>query len=213
MASGAGAYLPGFCRSRAQKAYDGHMPTDTEREAPMTNTASSRSEIIRDIRNSDKTYFVRNLTNERISSSLSEPPLSLGPKGHGEDVAILPKAVLDEPGFQRMWSAGKLAVSDDPEIESEMIESAGIAQARQDEEYRRLTGEVEIEEPYSNKELVEKTCLISGERVYQSQADIKNMVPPLAPEHKNRAHEFTPHVSQDEKGNEVVTFSRVTIEK
>lgn len=188
------------------------MPTDIEGEAQVTTTASSRSEIIRDIRNSDKTYFVRNLTNERISSSLSEPPLSLGPKGHGEDVAILPKTVLDEPGFQRMWSAGKLAVSDDPEIESEMIESAGIAQARQDAEMAKLAGGAEIEEPYSNKELVEKKCLISGERVYQSQADIKNMVPPLAPVYKDRAHEFTPTVSQDEKGDEVVEFNRVTIE-
>ena len=177
----------------------------------MTSTASSRSEIIRDIRNSDKTYFVRNLTNERISSSLSEPPLSLGPKGHGEDVAILPKAVLDEPGFQRMWSAGKLTVTDDPSVEDEMIESAVANQARQDAEMAKLQGV--IEEPSSNRDLIEKKCLISGDTVYQTQADIKNMVPPLAPVYKDRAHEFTPTVSQDEKGNEVVKFNRVTIEQ
>lgn len=192
----------------------GLMPTNThEGEANVTTTSRSRSEIIRDIRTSDKTYFVRNLTNERISSSLSEPPLSLGPKGMGEDVAILPKAVLDEPGFQRMWSAGKLHITDDPSVEGEMIEAAEATRIRQEAEMEKLAGGAQVEEPYSNKELVEKECLVSGERVYQSQADVKNMVPPLAPMYKDRAHEFVSHVSQDEKGNEVVTFSRVTVEK
>lgn len=186
--------------------------TTTEEGAPVTQQ-KTRSEMVREIRNSDKTYFVRNNTNGRISSSITEPPLSLGPSGMGEDVAILPKAILDEPGFQRMWSSGMVTVSDDPAIEEEMINSAATTQARQDEEYRRLTGEVEIEEPSSNRELIEKKCLISGERVYQSQAEVKNMVPPLSPIHKDRAHEFIPHVSSDDQGNEVVTFSRVTIEQ
>lgn len=173
----------------------------------------SRSEIIREIRTSDKTYFVRNNTTHRISSSASTPPLSLGPAGRGEDVAILPKAVIDEPGFQRLWSSGKLTITDDPAIEEEMVESAGANQERREAERRKLLGDVEIEEPSSNRDLIEKTCLVSGERVYQTQVEVRNMVPPLAPAYKNRAHEFIPHPSRDAQGNESVTFSRVTIEK
>lgn len=174
-------------------------------------TTKSRSEIIREIRTSDRTFFVRNNTRERISSSATEPPLSLGPAGMGEDVSILPKGVLDEPGFQRLWSAGKITITDDPAVEDEMIESAVANQARQDAEMAKLQGV--IEEPSSNRDLMEKKCLISGETVYQTQADIKNMVPPLAPIYKDRAHEFVPSVSPDGKGGETVTFSKVTIEK
>lgn len=171
----------------------------------------SRSQIIRDIRTSDRTYFVRNNTRNRVTCSTVTPPLSLGPSGMGEDVAILPKAALDEPGFQRMWSAGKLTISDDQKIEEEMIESAGIVQDRKDAEMDKLRGE--IEEPSSNRDLVEKKCLISGELVYQTASDVRNMVPPLAPAHKDRQHEFVPSVSSDGQGNEVVTFNRVSIEK
>lgn len=185
--------------------------TQSEGEAMSSTETRSRSEIIRDIRTSDKTYFVKNLTTARVSSSLCEPPLSLGPVGMGEDVAILPKGVLDEPGFQRMWSSGKLLITDDPSVEDDMIESATTNQQRRDDEMAKLAGE--IEEPSSNRDLIEKKCLVSGELVYQTAADEKNMVPPLAPAYKNRAHEFTPTVSSDGKGNEVVTFSRVTIEK
>lgn len=98
MASGAGERSPASVVSGACKRMMGLMPTNThEGEANVTTTSRSRSEIIRDIRTSDKTYFVRNLTNERISSSLSEPPLSLGPKGMGEDVAILPRPSWTSP--------------------------------------------------------------------------------------------------------------------
>lgn len=185
--------------------------TTSEGEASAMTTTKSRSEIIREIRTSDRTYFVRNNTRERISSSATEPPLSLGPAGMGEDVSILPKGVLDEPGFQRLWSAGKLTITDDPSVEDEMIESAVANQARQDAEMAKLQGV--IEEPSSNRDLIEKKCLISGETVYQTQADIKNMVPPLAPIYKDRAHEFVPSVSPDGKGGEIVTFSKVTVEK
>lgn len=174
-------------------------------------TPKSRSDMIREIRQSDVTYFVKNNTSSRVTCSTVNPPLSLGPAGMGEDVAILPKAALDEPGFQRMWSQGKLTISDDQRMEEEMIAAAATSQSRKDAEMLKLSAEVE--EPSSNRDLIEKTCLISGERVYQTVADIKNMVPPLAPAYKDRAHEFTPTVSQDGKGNEVVSFARVTIDQ
>lgn len=171
----------------------------------------SRSEMIREIRQSDVTYFVKNNTTSRVTCSTVKPTLSLGPAGMGEDVAILPKAALDEPGFQRMWSQGKLTISDDQRMEEAMIEAAATSQTRKDAEMLKLSAEVE--EPSSNRDLIAKKCLISGETIYQTVADIKNMVPPLAPAYKDRAHEFTPTVSMDEKGEQVVTFARVTIEQ
>lgn len=188
------------------------MTISTEGEASVTDTKpKSRSEIIRDIRTSDKTYFVKNNTANRVTCSTSKPPLSLGPTGMGEDVAILPKSALDEPGFQRMWIAGKLTITDDQSIEDQMVEAAGVNQANQDAEAARLAGI--IEEPSSNRDLIQKKCLVSGETVYQTQADINNMVPPLAPAYKNRASEFIPSVSSDGQGNEVVKFSKATVEK
>ena len=179
----------------------------------MSDTApqKTRSEMIREIRTSDKTYFFRNETRTRLSCSTEKQAISLGPAGRGEDVAILPKELLDQPGFQRMWAAGKITVSDDPKMEEEMIEAAATYSNRNKDAFSHL--QAEVEEPSSNRDLTEKKCLVSGQRVYQTHIDIKNMVPPLAPEHKDRAHEFIPHVSQDEQGNEVVTFSRVTVEK
>ena len=190
------------------------MTTRTEGDAPMSEAApkqKTRSEMIREIRTSEATYFFRNNTNNRLSCSTEKQYLSLGPAGRGEDVAILPKELLDQPGFQRLWAAGKVTISDDPAMEEEMIQASARNDELRDQAQRDLQNI--IEEPSSNRDLLERECLISGERVYQTYSDIKNMVPPLAPEHKSRAHEFTPHVSQDEKGNEVVTFSRVTIEK
>lgn len=182
----------------------------------MSDTApkqKTRSEILQEIRESDKVWFVKNNTKSHISSSFSEPPLSLGPAGKGGDVSILPKAVVDEPGFQHMWRAGKITVTDDPSVEEEMVESMALAKERRKVEYSKLVGGAEVEEPSSNKDLIEKKCLVTGERVYQTQVEVKNMVPPLSPIYKDRAHEFVANVSQDEKGNEVVTFSRVTVEK
>lgn len=175
------------------------------------SSTKSRSEMIREIRQSEATYFVRNNTPSRVTCSTVTPPLSLGPAGRGSDVTILPKAALDEPGFQRLWAQGKLTISDDQAMEEEMIASADRSEQLYQEQQANLTAQ--IEEPSSNRDLVEKKCLISGERIYQSVAEEKNMVPPLAPAYKDRAHEFTPTVSQDEKGNEVVRFSKVTIEK
>lgn len=190
------------------------MTTHTEGEASVTDAApktKTRSELIREIKESGNTFYVRNNTRARITNG--SPYLSLGPAGLGDDVSILPKEILAQKGFQRLWATGKVSISDDSSIENEIEEGAEAAQLRRQREYRKLVGGAQVEEPASNRDLIEKTCLITGERVYQSQADVKNMVPPLAPAHKNRAHEFTPTVSQDEKGNEVVKFSRVTIEQ
>ena len=190
------------------------MTTRTEGDAQMTDTApkqKSRSEMVRDIRTSEDTYFIKNNTRNRVSCSTPTQAISLGPAGRGEDVAILPKDLLDQPGFQRMWASGKITITDDPSIEEEMIESAGASELRKQKREAELSAM--IEEPASNRDLLEKKCLISGQRVYQTQADIKNMVPPLAPEYKNRAHEFVASLSPDGKGGETVTFSKVTIEK
>lgn len=171
----------------------------------------SRSDMIREIRQSDVTYFVKNNTSSRVTCSTVKPVLTLGPAGMGEDVAILPKDALNEPGFQRLWSQGKLTISDDQGMEEEMIQAAATSQLRKDAEMHKVSAEVE--EPSSNRDLVPAKCLISGETIYQTVADVKNMVPPLAPAYKDRAHEFTPTVGSDENGGQVVKFSRVQIEK
>lgn len=176
-----------------------------------TAKTKTRSEIIRDIRTSETTYFVKNNTRNRVSCSTDKQAISLGPAGRGEDVAILPKELLDQPGFQRMWAAGKITITDDQSIEEQMIESAATHAQIKRSEMDKL--HAQIEEPATNRDLIEKTCLISGERVYQTQAQIKNMVPPLAPAYKDRAHEFIPSVSSDGQGNEVVTFAKATVDK
>lgn len=171
----------------------------------------TRAELIQEIRESDRTYYIRNNTSGRIRCE-AEPPISLGPAGYGQDTATLPKEILSSTGIQRMWAQGRITITDDPSIEEEMVEGSIRARAAQEEARRKLFGGAELEEPSSNRDLVEKKCLITGDRVYQTVADIKNMVPPLVPAYKNRAHEFIPTVSLDAKGNEVVTFNRVAIE-
>ena len=188
--------------------------TTTEGEASVNATQpkiKSRLQMINEIRKSDTPYFVKNNTNTRVTCATVTPPLSLGPAGRGEDVALLPKEALNEPGFQRMWAQGKLSISDDPAMEEEMVLSALTKEERRQSERDKATAE--IEEPASNRDLVQETCLISGDPVWQTVADKKNMVPPLAPAYKDRAHEFTPTVTQDERGEQVVKFSRVTIEQ
>lgn len=175
---------------------------------PQTKT---RSEILKELKDSEATWYIKNNTRGQIVNSSAG--LSLGPAGSGEHIAILSEQIFSSLGIQRMWSAGKLTISDDPALEQEMYEGGRVAQKRYQTERQNLVGTAEIEEPASNRDLIEKRCLITGERVYQTYAEIKNMVPPLAPAHKDRAHEFTPTVSQDEKGNEVVSFNRVTIEQ
>lgn len=189
----------------------GAMSTDTEGEATVT-AQKSRVELAREIQKSKKVWYIKNNTNAILNCN-TEPPLSLGPSGFGQDVAVLPKEILTSAGIQRMWARGELTITDDPAIEEEMIEGSIQAEARQEATRKALFGDAELEEPSSNRDLVAKKCLVSGDTVYQTVAEIKNMVPPLIPAYKDRAHEFIPHVSQDERGNEVVTFSRVTIEQ
>lgn len=139
------------------------------------------------------TLFVRNETPNTITHNTldkSQPPFILGAKGSDDSVQVLPKWVAEAPGFQRVWLRKLVTISDDPEMENEIVfqaEKRTLAQAASVNQTQAV-----IQESASARSMVEEKCLISGERIFMTEADVKNQIPPLAERFKHRAHEFVP---------------------
>lgn len=157
------------------------------------------------IRKYDGVLYVRNNTEFTVTLNTKEELFVLGAKGTSEECKIIPKASLMLSGFHRMLMRGELSVS--PDYEDLATEAA----LRADSETDRYRAQVDdaLEAPSTDVDMVEKKCLISGERVFQTRRDIKNLVPPLADAYKGREHEFV----AVEKPDGSVDFRRVTVSK
>lgn len=157
------------------------------------------------IRKYDGILYVRNNTAMTITLNTSEELFYITPKGTEEDCKILPKGSAMLSGFHRLLMRGSLTVS--PDLEEFATEGALAAEAQRQSRLDAMTDA--LEPPSTDVDMVEKTCLISGKRVFQTRKDIKNLVPPLADEYKGREHEFVPV----EKPDGSVDFHRATVTK
>lgn len=174
--------------------------------APTTEAHTPKKITLQLLREFTGTLFVRNETLNTITHNTldkSQPPFILGAKGSDDSVQVLPKWVAEAPGFQRVWLRKLVTISDDPEMENEIVfqaEKRTLAQAASVNQTQAV-----IEQPSSARTMVEAQCLISGERVFMTEKDVKEQKPPLAERFQSRAHEFVPtEVSDGANGGKLV---------
>lgn len=174
-------------------------------------TATAQTLTIADIQDFDGVLYVENLTMNQVTCNdlATKRTFALGPRGSSSAVRTLPKDVAAEPGFQRLWLKGGVAISTDPNMQ-ERIALAAVAQDERREQYLNEIQAV-VEAPSATRNLVERRCLISGERVFQTEQEVKDMVPPLAERFQDRAHEFVAtEVMKD--GQSALVWNTVTVE-
>lgn len=156
------------------------------------------------------TLYVKNHSGKTITANISNQPdgqFLLEAHGRDGDTQIMPAYCLDLAGFQKIIAKGQVTISPDygDEALAQTLASDAAAEAERDS-YSEL-----VEENSSKKDIVQKECLISGQTVFQTQAEIDDMVPPLADEHKDRAHEFVATQVPDAEGNIEVRFDHISI--
>ncbi len=88
--------------------------------APTTQRKS-----LRELRESTGTLFAKNNTRKRITCNTEQVSFELDPQGMDNYIQIVPKECLNVPGFQRLWMRGAVSISDDEEMENEIILQQG----------------------------------------------------------------------------------------
>lgn len=137
----------------------------------------------------------------------------------GGGIAVLPEGALESANIIRNHLKKKIVISPDlaDELADRMIDEGLAGQQKLAEYMAPLT------ENASHKAIVEKLCLVCGKHdertgqktglVFQTAAEVKAVVPPLCPEHKDQAPQFIPTLTTNEQGEESYIFSKpVTIE-
>jgi hypothetical protein len=175
----------------------------------MTITALSIKEIKQALKDGE-TLYVENVSPHQVNCNASNRDglrFGLGPKDSDDSVKVLPEEALNFGGFQRLIMKGHLIVSADPMMGDKIFDQA-TAKSSADEQ-RLADLQAVIDKPSNERNLIERRCLISDERVFQSEKDVREGVPPLAERFKDRAHEFIP-TEVIEDGKSVFKFTKLT---
>lgn len=139
-----------------------------------------------DMRKFEGTLFIRNNTNCTVTFNEQKEQFILGHKGSDSAIQVMPRRLLDMPGFQRMLMRGKVTVS--PDLEEEA--TAGVMRATAEAD-RNLTAMHEaMQESPQNRDLVERECLVCHDRTFLTEIDVRDHVAPLCSQHKELEREF-----------------------
>jgi len=174
-------------------------------------TATAQTLTLADLQNFEGVLYVENLSMHHVTCNdlVTKRAFALGPKGSDNSIRTLPKEVAAQPGFQRLWMKGDVVISTDPSMQERIALAAQEQTLRQQARLDDLQAVVEA--PSATRSLVERKCLISGERVFQTEQEVKDMVPPLAERYKDRASEFVAtEVLKD--GQPTLVWNTVTVE-
>lgn len=164
-------------------------------------------ENARELRKQGATLYVKNNTRALVTVNDDQSRLEVGPEGSPNSVVPLPAEKLDAPGLQKLVRTGKLEVGEFEKFQ----ETWNDTQKGETESTPLSDFQVEVEEDASKKQLVEKKCLVTGEKVFQTQEEVRNDKPPLHDSVKHLEGEFVVrHVQQPDGGYET-TWDRVKI--
>lgn len=169
-------------------------------------TKAAKALTLADLRTSRDTLYVANRTNTVVTCTVGQMDFQLEPTGRPDSIKVLPPEIAQQPGFQRLWLRKRVEVSDDPSME----EKISLLVLGQDEADQARTQQlVEMTESESgNADLVERKCLVSGEMIFQTIQQVKDKVPPLAPQFVDEADDFK-SVEIDGPNGPETTFVRV----
>lgn len=84
-------------------------------------TPTTQRKSLRELRESTGTLWAKNNTNKRITCNTEKVSFELDPAGGVQDRMIVEKECLSVPGFQRLWMRGSVSITDDDDIENEII--------------------------------------------------------------------------------------------
>lgn len=170
----------------------------------MTTPTQARKSL-RELRESTGTLFAKNNTATKITCNTDTVSFELEPAGYDDSIRIVPKDCLNVPGFQRLWMRNAVSISDDEAMENEITLLMGGQVAYTPKVY--TTGkdgapvevEAEMTENPASRDIVmkesgdptgrdyaiqsEQKCIISGQAVFMTQAQIDAGEPPLHPDY------------------------------
>ena len=168
---------------------------------------SKSMDQIRSLVKEGTSLFIRNNTKATVTINDDNGRMEVGHKGSSSSVMPLPAAKLNLPGLQRMIRKGLVDVGPFEDFQDSWEESEQVAEEATDISDFQVTVESDI----SKKDLVEKECLITGKKVFQTQEEVKNDKPPLHESVSHLEREFVVrHVENPDSGH-TVTWDRVTI--
>ena len=176
-------------------------------------TAQSAPErkSLRELRKSDATLFCKNNTANKITCNSHEVQFELDPF----EIAIMPKECLSVPGLQRLWMRKAVTISDDEEMENEIIlHMGGIVempairpvQVMRDDgtwvmetpKLEEISGRNDITMKVDERgQPITAKCVIGGEPVYQTAQQIGEGAPPLCPIHEAESYKIVSVQNQD----------------
>lgn len=162
---------------------------------------------LRDFRESSSTLFAKNHTRNKVTCHTDKVDFELEPAGSDDSVRVMPKECLDVPGFQRLWMRRSVTISDDPDMENEIVLLMGgrvavgpvpvmtvLNDGTEQSAWAVLT-----ENPHTNDIVLTAdtdpnsrtfgqvktgpTCLICGETAYIAQRFLDSGEPPLCSAH------------------------------
>ncbi len=178
-------------------------------------SVKSQAQTINDLRNSEDTLYIQNNTSFRITivegiGAGKTLDMRLEPKNTDGSIKMLPKEALNLGGVQRLWISGRVNISNDPNIQDKILLLMGghlkyAESASQDFLANTLTP------AETDKALIQRTCLMTGQPVFQTQADIDAGVPPLAEHVKDKAYLFPATQELDAEGKPYWSFPKVSI--
>ena len=168
---------------------------------------STSMDRVRELAKEGVALYVRNNTRSTVTINDESGRMEVGHKGSSTSVLPLPPTKLNLPGLQRMIRKGLLDVGPFDEFRETWESTDPDSEVAPDLSDFQVT----VEADKSKKDLIEKECLVTGKKVFQTLEEVKSDKPPL---HESVAHlerEFVVrHVEKPEGGHEV-TWDRVTI--
>lgn len=178
---------------------------ETPKRAPRTITEFQKWE---------GPIYAENVCGKRVSCN--EPNLDvsfwLWPKGslQGDSIMVIPPKALSVPGFRRLVLRGHVLLSTDIELMEAKIDALAQGQVGYEDDRRNSVMQM-LGESNADKDLVETTCLISNEKIWQTVRDQQDGIPPLADRFKDRAREFLATKVVKDDGTSNYVFSKVQI--
>lgn len=173
-------------------------------------TAQSAPErkTLRQLRETADTLFCKNNGPTKITCNTHEVRFELDPY----ETRIMPKECLNVPGMQKLWMSKRVTISDDIEMENEiilrmggMVEMTGprpVDVMREDGTWAKETPKLEQTsgknditmrvdtDPNSRTFGMPQTlkCVIGGEPVFLTKQQLDEGNPPLCPTHAGDSH-------------------------
>ena len=174
------------------------MTVDSPKTLPKT---------LAEFRAYEGTLFVINTGPTLVTCNTKEVQFQLGPVDGDDNVKALPKELLSVAGFQKLWMRGVLIITADEAVEEKMMSNTLQKVADLDADQDRLVSL--MEKSSTGRDLEETVCLYSGQKIFQSIQDKKDMVPPLADEYKHMAAQYVPTEVSLPNGESEIKWQKV----